>query len=169
MVQYALVARVTCYSLVFIVQVYIHCFDLYAIYFNTIADINECRSNKGICGTDKICYNIRGGYLCLCKVGYRQSENGSCEGMIYPKKILCALPNYIILSSDVNECSNRNLCGLKQHCVNTPGSYRCECDTGYQKIKKECVGMLSNSCNMGKNVLPDIKCDEGITLRMTRI
>ena len=45
-----------------------------------IAEINECRLYKDICGTDRICFNIPGDYLCLCTLGYRQSTNGSCEG-----------------------------------------------------------------------------------------
>ena len=45
------------------------------------------------------------------------------------------------LSSDINECSNRNPCGLGQRCINTPGSHRCECDTGYTNTSGGCVGM----------------------------
>ena len=34
---------------------------------------------------------------------------------------------------DIDECAGRNPCGNNaKTCVNTVGSYRCECETGYQ-------------------------------------
>lgn len=45
---------------------------------------------------------------------------------------------------DVDECqSNLHHCGEGQLCHNLPGSYRCECQTGYQydSFKRTCVGM----------------------------
>lgn len=45
---------------------------------------------------------------------------------------------------DVDECqSNVHRCGEGQLCHNLPGSYRCECRTGYQydSFRRMCVGM----------------------------
>jgi len=88
MVLCVLVAKATCYSLLIFVQVqttknciysyhictYIHCVT------NTITEINEC---TGICGTDKDCMNTLGDYLCLCKTGFQEIANGSCQGINY--------------------------------------------------------------------------------------
>lgn len=46
---------------------------------------------------------------------------------------------------DVDECQNSlHRCGEDQLCNNLPGSYRCECQTGYQydSFRRMCVGML---------------------------
>ncbi len=46
---------------------------------------------------------------------------------------------------DVDECQNSlHRCGEGQLCHNLPGSYRCECQTGYQydSFRRTCVGML---------------------------
>lgn len=46
---------------------------------------------------------------------------------------------------DVDECqSNLHRCGEGQLCHNLPGSYRCECQTGYQydSFRRMCVGMM---------------------------
>lgn len=51
---------------------------------------------------------------------------------------------------DVDECqSSLHRCGEGQLCHNLPGSYRCECQTGYQydSFRRMCVGMTSyTSC-----------------------
>ena len=44
--------------------------------------------------------------------------------------------------SDINECHGNHTC--HQRCVNTPGSYKCECNRGYKfgpdKLSKTCIG-----------------------------
>ena len=38
-----------------------------------------------------------------------------------------------LISPDVNECDdNPNYCQVRGRCVNTPGSYRCVCEQGYE-------------------------------------
>ena len=46
-----------------------------------------------------------------------------------------------ILFSDINECDTNNG-GCEQMCVNTEGSYRCECYQGYSynEDSGKCVG-----------------------------
>lgn len=43
-------------------------------------DVNECSVNQSICGTDKLCHNLQGGYRCDCRQGYRK-EAAKCVGM----------------------------------------------------------------------------------------
>ena len=62
------------------------------------------------------CDNVRG---CVCKPGYTG--------------ISCAV--------DVDECEhNPNICGDRQLCVNTIGSYRCVCQHGFVRSKHVCIG-----------------------------
>ena len=39
---------------------------------------------------------------------------------------------YIYLYTDVNECDAADKGGCEHDCVNTDGSYRCECEAGYR-------------------------------------
>jgi len=36
-----------------------------------------------------------------------------------------------VLASDIDECANNNETVCSQICVNTPGSYQCECERGF--------------------------------------
>ena len=54
----------------------------------------------------------------------------------------------MLFSSDVNECDNANG-GCPQQCVNTEGSYRCECFDGFTLTKlsdgqEVCEGINDN-------------------------
>ena len=44
-------------------------------------------------------------------------------------------------ASDINECAqDENKCYYHSHCVNTEGSYKCVCDSGYAPWGRLCVG-----------------------------
>ena len=48
---------------------------------------------------------------------------------------------FTLSCADINECEeNQAACAEKAHCVNTGGSYRCECNTGYEGSGVECHG-----------------------------
>ena len=49
-----------------------------------------------------------------------------------------------IYQSDVDECSTtRRPCGVNKHCVNTPGSYKCSCNSGYKEARNgNCEGKV---------------------------
>lgn len=48
-----------------------------------------------------------------------------------------------VVYADINECENNNG-GCMHRCINTPGSFRCECDFGFIPSDggKVCQGML---------------------------
>ena len=53
---------------------------------------------------------------------------------------------YLFPYSDIDECMEGNH-GCSQVCVNTPGSYYCNCDRGYQAVgATECEGINSTTC-----------------------
>ena len=73
--------------------------------------------------------NTDGSFECSCSMeGYQLSLDGfMCEG---DEHWYLQLINFRICS-DIDECSSDNG-GCAQVCTNTPGSYMCECNTGYE-------------------------------------
>ena len=56
----------------------------------------------------------------------------------------CYSPLMYLLVSDINECSNGNG-GCNHNCVNTAGSFHCECHPGFEfesSEKKKCQGKI---------------------------
>ena len=61
---------------------------------------------------------------------------------------MCPLCSLMTVSPDVDECQNNlHRCGDGQLCNNLPGSYRCDCQPGYQydSYRRTCVGTYSQS------------------------
>lgn len=42
-------------------------------------DVDEC-SKDNACDKGAYCENTVGGYNCVCKEGYKKTEDGSCKG-----------------------------------------------------------------------------------------
>lgn len=112
-------------------------------------DIDECTALKQPCPPTAICENANPGYNCRCPQGYAAkpdpkiaceqvdvnilcqsnfdcTNNAECiEGQCFcqngfePQGSICV---------DIDECrTNAGSCGEQAICINTPGSYRCEC------------------------------------------
>uniref|UniRef100_A0A5F7ZAB6 Adhesion G protein-coupled receptor E2 n=1 Tax=Macaca mulatta TaxID=9544 RepID=A0A5F7ZAB6_MACMU len=106
-------------------------------------DINECvPPSKVSCGNSSDCRNTEGSYDCVCNPGYElvsgaktfknESEN-TCQ--------------------DVDECQqNSRLCKSYGTCVNTHGSFTCQCLPGF-KFKPEDPKLCTdvNECTSGQN------------------
>lgn len=53
------------------------------------------------------------------------------------------IENHSKKKKDFNECNGENggySCGQYKQCVNTPGSYRCDCMAGFQTQGNNCLG-----------------------------
>ncbi|KAH9498702.1 hypothetical protein Btru_004609, partial [Bulinus truncatus] len=138
------------------------------------ADINECTLTNKPCS--QLCENRDGGFLCSCYPGNKLDiDNVSClkcETPYYGKDCssVCVCNGHGTCNSirgcecnpgwtgdscnqDVNECSTNGACPLGQLCVNTLGSFYCQCAAGYVnasgvcKDKNECLNVLDNTCD----------------------
>ena len=79
-------------------------------------DIDECATEQYDCPVGLSCKNIPGGYKCgvTCQPGTRLTDNDlSC--------------------TDIDEC-NSGTHECSQLCINTFGSYRCDCQDGFSMI-----------------------------------
>lgn len=53
---------------------------------------------------------------------------------------------FLLSKLDIDECMvDKTACDSNQNCINTPGSFRCECKMGFtmDKVVNACVGELS--------------------------
>ncbi|KAF2365201.1 EGF-like calcium-binding domain [Trinorchestia longiramus] len=74
--------------------------------------VESCMYNNGGCAHS--CHSGARSSRCSCRRGYRLArDQKSCQ--------------------DVNECLEEDPC--EQLCINTPGSYRCSCVSGYTPVK----------------------------------
>ena len=100
---------------------------------NDCINIDECNENKPIsdyfdtaCPRVSDCSDSIGSYHCECHTGYRAEViNVHVPGNIYKSTYNC---------TNIDECyEGRNNCS--QICIDTPGSYDCQCRSGY--VRKE--------------------------------
>ena len=109
--------------------------------------IDECALKPDICGSGD-CVDLPDGYMCQCLPGY---TNNGTSGKDYCEGRAAALAGFFLIDvlhlrllsvSDVNECMEPGMCKPNGKCVNTPGSFYCECLTGFEASGdgKSCVG-----------------------------
>ncbi|XP_044850447.1 adhesion G protein-coupled receptor E3-like isoform X3 [Mauremys mutica] len=89
---------------------------------NNCQDIDECQGPRPAdCGPHANCTNVAGSYYCTCIDGYEPSS-GKAK-FTHTSENSC---------QDIDECNKTtDICGPRTTCINTNGSYRCECLAGY--------------------------------------
>ena len=45
-----------------------------------VIDIDECEED--VCGSNEICVNTVGSFICQCQEGYTRNQDDTCEGMM---------------------------------------------------------------------------------------
>ncbi|XP_043657526.1 fibulin-2 isoform X5 [Drosophila teissieri] len=149
---------------------------------NKCIDIDECREELHDCKSSQYCHNTNGGFHCLnvkakdcppgfhyehdydeCKDEYkckdRKCVNGqSCDRGFSFKNGTC---------TDIDECSHNTLNNChgisNQDCINTVGSYTCNCQAGFHldATLNKCIDI--NECSINNhNCLPTQRCDNTI-------
>ena len=93
---------------------------------HTCTDIDECTVNNNG-GCEQICHNTSGSYYCSCLTGYLLNNNDHyCTGEF----LLFKLFKHCHTLTDINECDTDNG-GCEHNCINTLGSYQCQCREGF--------------------------------------
>lgn len=122
-------------------------------YDDGCTDINECDILDKPCGNYAVCENASPGYSCRCPQGFGADPDPKVACVQRDVNILCE-SNFDCTTNaecidgqcfcqdgfepqgsvcvDLDNCRmNPNLCGPFATCINTPGSFRCECEAGY--------------------------------------
>lgn len=145
-----------------------------------------CETNNG--GCEHLCRQDAKEVRCFCREGYDLDEDGlacrvkavcgveTCEHqcVITESGYSCRCPEGFELEvnqrncSDVDECKSR-ACGDRL-CLNTHGSYTCECRGGYRMVAGECVDIdecthtgCEHSCSNSVGSF-SCNCNEGFSL-----
>ncbi|XP_061916705.1 latent-transforming growth factor beta-binding protein 4 isoform X4 [Entelurus aequoreus] len=88
----------------------VSCQTGYTLTNRQCTDVNECK-DEALCPGGR-CVNTEGSYKCVdCRQGYH-AVNRVCE--------------------DIDECASASACEAEGTCVNTLGSFRCDCLPGYR-------------------------------------
>ncbi|CAH8825520.1 unnamed protein product [Trichobilharzia szidati] len=126
------------------------------------SDVDECRLGTHKC--DHICINTPGSYLCECHSGYKLNTTNrkschavECNPRCVPNQGFCSddttcicRPGFTGLDcgEDINECQ-AGTHNCPQRCINTHGSFKCECFEGYEAQNNDgliCISKCSSRC-----------------------
>ncbi|KAK6470641.1 latent-transforming growth factor beta-binding protein 4 isoform X1 [Huso huso] len=141
-------------------------------------DIDECRQSPGPC-TNARCENTPGSYRCVCAAGYQLDPQGAectdineCENAVTCPGQECVnsagsfqcvpcQPGYQLKNGrciDVDECLGSLVCGTNGQCVNTDGSFSCDCKIGFRSdsSRRQCSDI--NECLEGDFCFPHGEC-----------
>lgn len=108
---------------------------------------------RGHCASNARCIQAdEGHYECLCEAGFYGNGFVSCEGNY---KVILVLDDCITCSNrlhegptvaDTDECaSDEYTCTDNSECLNTIGSYDCQCQSGFMRVGDSCLGMKACS------------------------
>lgn len=117
------------------------------------------------CHANASCLNLQTTYACQCDQGF-QGDGQNCNGNFFFNKLTFCLNfsmsfdlyfsyDNVTIYLDVDECEQRggetgHYCHSNTKCVNSLGSYTCECLPGYRRLDKfNCVEL--DECTSGKH------------------
>ncbi|KAL4663676.1 hypothetical protein H8957_016558, partial [Semnopithecus entellus] len=92
-------------------------------------DVDECSESQP-CGPNSLCKNLSGRYECSCLHGF-SSPTGNNWKPGKPGNFSC---------TEINECLTGRVCPEHSDCVNSMGSYTCNCQVGF--ISRNSISLL---------------------------
>ncbi|XP_065829099.1 cysteine-rich with EGF-like domain protein 2 [Oscarella lobularis] len=105
----------------------------------TCEDVNECAENATLCEKGTYCDNVPGTYECkVCD----PACGTACLGEGSQGCIDCAAGYQINGTSgceDIDECQSSPCTDENEECINSPGSYECNCKPDYNREDGTCV------------------------------
>ncbi|CAB1420751.1 unnamed protein product [Pleuronectes platessa] len=131
----------------------------WTLHNNTCVDIDECGTELDNCPLNSYCFNTEGSLDC-------RDCDPACLGCMGSGPARCrkCASGYRLTGSkclDIDECSDRVLAchGLDEICINTVGSFRCDCAKGFHRKGGVCVRKQLPSVQQ-KGLFEDIQDDE---------
>ncbi|CAF0775686.1 unnamed protein product [Didymodactylos carnosus] len=115
-------------------------------------DIDECLVSN-TCGLNQICANTMGSFQChihTCINGQCMNTNGSFTCICNDG--FTRDPFNVLYCKDIDECLTHN-CSENEICVNLPGSYRCDCQLGYNNVTGICTNDSQRSNTRRKRIV----------------
>ncbi|XP_061006012.1 adhesion G protein-coupled receptor E2-like isoform X3 [Dama dama] len=105
-------------------------------------DINECGPpSLAYCGSSADCQNTEGGYHCTCSPGFEPTSGATI--FQNESENTC---------QDVDECQHRpRVCKGRSICINTKGSYTCQCPPGLEFNPEDPRDCTEKECTSGRN------------------
>ena len=100
-------------------------------------DVDECL-NVPCSGENSECVNTEGNYSCQCEPGFT-GDGYNCTGLFYTwnKSVVF---NISFMKADIDECLD-DVCEMNAECVNTNGSFSCQCKPGFTGDGYNCTGL----------------------------
>lgn len=106
---------------------------------NSVVDVDECQKTD-MCKHNGTCINNNGSYVCDCTDGWQgqHCEDGKNSWLLHMNAEKVKTYNEKVSSKsylfnlDVDECQKTDLCKHNGTCINSNGSYVCDCADGWQ-------------------------------------
>ncbi|KAI1288272.1 Fibulin-1 [Halotydeus destructor] len=120
-------------------------------------NINECL-DLTTCPPEAACFDNQGSFRCICTNDLVLTKNNTCEPSC---PVGLTLDGHLLVCVDIDECQDgEHACRENETCVNTLGSFHCDCARGFQikdggcqdvdecsSAKPVCNSMTSNCIN----------------------
>uniref|UniRef100_A0A3B1JMS0 Fibrillin 1 n=1 Tax=Astyanax mexicanus TaxID=7994 RepID=A0A3B1JMS0_ASTMX len=130
-----------------------------------LKDINECKMIHSLC-TNGRCRNTIGSFRCRCDSGYAlDSDERNCTGESERKQPLhqckkdkgddCGLQKG---QAYIDECERNPLLCRGGDCINTEGSFRCQCPPGHEIAPDGSACLDINECELSDKLCRNGQC-----------